>query len=182
MALILYVKYLIYHIVICFTSKKRIFQPRYPKQCSIAVLASLDHKDKIPIILESLQPLCRDGYHVELYGYGFQSEDAGLESGDAVVHVFDHKELSCFGRGHTLALKAFQTQTFDYLFHVDFCSNPLLDLLLIKNKALCRIGHFDQKRMHLLDVLVKMERKNGVDDIKRLTDQMVYYVNCATRQ
>ena len=182
MALILYVKYLIYRVVMYFTSGKRTFRPSYPRQCSIAVLASLDHKGKIPVILASLQPLCRDGYHIKLYGYSFRSEDAGLESGDAVIHIFDHKELSCFGRGRTLALKAFQTQTFDYLFHVDFCSNPLLDLLLIKNKALCRVGAFDRKRMHLLDVLVKMERKNGVDDIKRLTDQMVYYVNRATIQ
>lgn len=180
MALILYVKYLIYHIIIYFSSKKRTWQPRCHKQCSVAVLASLDHEGKIPIILDSLQPLRRDGYHVELYGYSFRSEDAGVESGDIDIHIFDHKELSCFGGGRTLALKALQAQTFDYLFHIDFCSNPLLDLLLIKNKARCRIGYFGQERMHLLDVLVKMERKNGVDDVKRLTEQMVYYVNRAT--
>lgn len=182
MALVLYIKYLICRIVGYFTSRRRNFQSSHPKQCSIAVLVSLDHKGKIPIILASLQPLCRDGHHIKLYGYSFRSEDTGLESGDAVIHIFDHKELSCFGRGRTLALKALQTQTFDYLLHMDFCSNPLLDLLLIKNKALCRVGAFDRKRMHLLDVLVKIERKNGIDDIKRLTDQMVYYVNRATIQ
>lgn len=72
-------------------------------------------------------------------------------------------------------LADFVNTAFDYLYHLDFTSDPILDYLLAKSLAKCRVGNFDLSRANLFEIMVKCEHMEDKHALEHLTDQMIYY-------
>ncbi len=99
-----------------------------------------------------------------------------LEKGvDTYFPSFTKQAISYLGKVVDGSLAEFINTPFDYLYHIDLVSNPILDYLLAKSKAKCRVGNFALNRSHLFEVMVKFEQKNDGYSIDSLTNQMLYY-------
>lgn len=105
----------------------------------------------------------------------------GVHQSSHLLYAFGHKAISIFGKVDSDRVKKFIETSFDYLFHVDLDSNPVLDYIVAKNKAKCRVGHFDPLRRNLFEVMVKVSRTRPIEDAKRLTSQILHYTGCMER-
>ena len=95
-----------------------------------------------------------------------------------LLYSFDHEAITSFGALNSDRVKKFIDTPFDYLFHVDLETNPILDFIVTKSQAKCRVGYFDSLRKNLFEVMVKVSCVNNIEDIKRLTNQMLHYTGC----
>ena len=61
------------------------------------------------------------------------------------------------------------------MYHVDLVSNPILDYVLAKCRAKCRVGSFDATRASLFEMMVKLESKADSHELDGLAGKMLYY-------
>lgn len=71
--------------------------------------------------------------------------------------------------------QAFVNTPFDYLFQVDLMGHPILNYLLAKSQAQCRIGYYDPTRTNLFEIMVMFERKDDKEVMTALVEQMIHY-------
>jgi hypothetical protein len=71
--------------------------------------------------------------------------------------------------------QAFVNTSFDYLFQVDVVGHPVLDYLLAKSQAKCRVGYYHTLRTSLFEIMVTLNKKTDGNEIDALTAQMVHY-------
>ena len=72
--------------------------------------------------------------------------------------------------------QAFVNTPFDYLFQVDLIGHPILNYLLAKSQAQCRIGYYDPTRINLFEIMVIFNQEDEKEEITALIEQMVHYV------
>lgn len=71
--------------------------------------------------------------------------------------------------------KAFVETSFDYLYQVDLEGCPVIDYLLAKSKAKCRVGYYTANRAGLFEMMVSLSKESGENDTKNLAAQMLHY-------
>jgi hypothetical protein len=69
----------------------------------------------------------------------------------------------------------FVNTPFDYLYQVDLQGHPMVDYLLAKSQAKCRVGYYDASRTGLFEMMVKFDKRTTGNDLDSLIAQMVHY-------
>jgi hypothetical protein len=69
----------------------------------------------------------------------------------------------------------FVNTPFDYLYQVDLQGHPMVDYLLAKSQAKCRVGYYDTSRTGLFEMMVKFDKRTTGNDLDSLIAQMVHY-------
>lgn len=64
--------------------------------------------------------------------------------------------ISLWGRARDAAVHRWLTTPFDYLYHVDAVSDPVLDYCLAACQAKCRVGLLDMCRVGLFEIMVAL--------------------------
>ena len=85
------------------------------------------------------------------------------------------RDIQLFGRIIYPQAKSFVNTPFDYLYQVDLEGQPVLDYLLAKSQAKCRVGHYTAARAALFEIMVSFEQQPGSSAIDALTAQMLHY-------
>ena len=90
------------------------------------------------------------------------------------VPTYTQDAVNLWGQARHKALAYFLSTPFDYLYHVDLVSNPILDYCLAVCRAQCRIGAFDMRRVSLFEIMVALssQKKNVYDS---LAETMLHY-------
>jgi len=94
---------------------------------------------------------------------------------DGAFPAFTQQGISLLGRFKDEQVVDFLNIPFDYLYHVDLWGNPILDYLLAKCKAKCRVGSFDTTRAGLFELMIKVNCQTGNHNLDELTAQMLHY-------
>ena len=72
---------------------------------------------------------------------------APLSTTEAEIPTITSRAIGLFGKiRHPLA-RTFVNTPFDYLYQVDWKGHPVLDYLLARSRAKCRVGHYTAERM-----------------------------------
>jgi hypothetical protein len=85
------------------------------------------------------------------------------------------RDLQLWGTITHAQAQDFVNTSFDYLYQVDLEGHPMLDYLLAKSQAKCRVGYYDPSRAGLFEMMVKFDRKTDGNDIDDLIVQMIHY-------
>jgi len=93
-----------------------------------------------------------------------------------------HRDLRLWGAITHPQAQAFVNTPFDYLYQVDLEGHPVLDYLLAKSHAKCRIGYYDTLRAGLFEMMVTFDKKTDGNEISNLTAQMVHYTQLLRAQ
>lgn len=117
--------------------------------------------DQIKATGRKLHTLCYITAKDKLYGGSYRS--------------FTQHDISIFGKFMNKQVADFLSTPFDYLYHVDLVSNPMLDYVLAKCSAKCRVGKFDATRASLFEIMVKLESKSDSYTLDGLVGKMLYY-------
>ena len=89
--------------------------------------------------------------------------------------TFTHQTIQIFGKIIDPTVNAFVNTPFDYLYCMDDTPPIVLDYLLAKCQAKCRIGPFNAHKTHLFDMMIKLNTPEQQRDIGYLTEQMWHY-------
>lgn len=69
----------------------------------------------------------------------------------------------------------FANTSFDYLYQVDLASHPVIDYLMARSKAKCRVGYYTASRAGLFEIMVSLAEKSEGAAITDLITQMLHY-------
>ncbi len=83
-------------------------------------------------------------------------------------------DLSLLGKINSSAADSFLSESFDYLFHLDFEVNEITAALLLKSQAQCRVGLHSDKAESLFELMIGINKSAGLE---HLIEQMLKYVN-----
>jgi hypothetical protein len=89
--------------------------------------------------------------------------------------IINHRDLQLWGTITHPQAQNFINTPFDYLYQVDLKGHPILDYLLAKSKAKCRVGYYSALRANLFEMMVTFDHKANGNEIDDLTAQMVHY-------
>ena len=92
---------------------------------------------------------------------------------DTENSVFSIDELTVFGKIQSTETLEFLDKKFEYLFHLDFELNEITEVLLIKSKALCRIGLHSDRLNNPFELMIGINKSAGLNN---LIEQMLKYV------
>ena len=148
----------------------------FSKARTIGVLYSYGSPEKHEILQRFIRNLKNLDKQIGVLCYTVAKDR--VHQGSNLLYSFDHEALTPLGRVHSDRIQKFIDTPFDYLFHIDLDSNPILDFIVAKSNAKCRIGYFDTGRKNLFEVMVKVNRVDTIEDIKKLTAQILHYTEC----
>src|SRR3569832_1344219 len=89
--------------------------------------------------------------------------------------IITYRDIQLWGSINPDQAKTFVNAPFDYLYQVDLESHPVLDYLLAKSRAKCRIGYYCTRRTALFEIMVSFDKSFETSEIDDLTTQMLYY-------
>ncbi|WP_243517904.1 MULTISPECIES: hypothetical protein [unclassified Candidatus Cardinium] len=143
---------------------------------TIGVLYSYETPAKHEVVQRFIRDLKNLDKQVSVLCY-----TTGKDRAHATSHLryaFGHHAITILGKIENNRIKKFVETPFDYLFHLDLSTNSVLDCIVAKHQAKCRVGHFEATRRNLFEVMVKVSRTTPIEDIKRLAKQMLHYTEC----
>lgn len=179
MSLYLAFKFLILRIVTRFLAKNLV-APRsnvgLKKAVNIGVLYSYEEPAKHEIMQRFIRDLKNLDKKVSILCYTTAKDRVHQSSN--LLYSFGHEAITALGKVESDRVKKFIDTPFDYLFHVDLNTNPIVDCIIAKNQAKCRVGHFDPIRKNLFEVMVKVSKTTPMEDVKKLSSQMLHYTGC----
>nr|WP_123663517.1 hypothetical protein [Candidatus Cardinium hertigii] len=146
------------------------------KAATIGVMYSYEAPAKHEIVQRFIRELKNLDKKVIVVCY--TTEKDRVYPSSSLLYAFGHEAITAFGKIKNDRIQKFIDVSFDYLFHVDMETNPVLDYIIAHNRAKCRVGHFDPMRRSLFEVMVKVRRTIPIEDMKRLTHQMLHYTGC----
>lgn len=123
----------------------------YEQAKSMGILCSYPDKKKSAVIGELIQKLSSDNKSIHtirlLDATTFLSADPSIS--------FSDQQIKLLGSWTNPIVPKFFEERFDYLLHLDEEVNPLVENILLKSKALCRIGLYNERNKHLFEMMIK---------------------------
>ena len=93
------------------------------------------------------------------------------------LSVFFEKDISMFGKVKSRAVEGFITKTYDFLWHLDLDCNSMIQYILSRTHARCRIGKADPESQQFYEMMIASE--NGIN-FKELCEQVLHYTKSIT--
>ncbi len=137
----------------------------------LGILYSHDHPHKYEAVLRFTDKAKRLGKQVA--GLCYVTEPA--QASNSAFPAVTHRDVKVWGTISHPQAKHFVNTPFDYLYHAELVSNPVLDYLLAKSQAKCRVGYFDPARAGLFEMMVTFDKKADSNEIDDLAAQMLHY-------
>jgi hypothetical protein len=138
---------------------------------SMGILYSADTPKKNEAVLHLAAQLKKMGKQVT----GLCYATAPIQATNLTFPTIIHRDIRLWGIITHPQAHAFVNTPFDYLFQVDLVGHPMLDYLLAKSQAKCRIGYYDTLRTNLFEMMVTLNKKPDGNEIDDLTAQMIHY-------
>ncbi len=138
----------------------------YKQAQSVGILFSVEDKQKHDAIKEFIKQLTQDGKMVKVLEFLPNKKD----NYEFMFDFFTVKDLSFWGVVNSPDADKFIETPFDYLFCVDNESNPMIQHILARSKAKCRIGRFASQDHSFFELMIE---QNGSP--KKLIESMYKY-------
>ncbi|XWN35342.1 MAG: hypothetical protein ROO73_00920 [Roseivirga sp.] len=139
---------------------------------SLGVLYTGDTPEKHDTVCRFVAALRKTGKEVAGLCYTPQNTPTPISD----FPILTPRDISLFGSIVPPLAATFVNTPFDYLFHVDWGGDPILDYLLAKSQARCRVGYFDTRRTPLFEMMVTINGEADKNGIEGLTTQMLHYI------
>jgi hypothetical protein len=95
----------------------------------------------------------------------------------AELPVFFDKDISLFGKIKSKTVEEFISKPYDFLWHLDLDRNTMIQYILSRTHARCRIGKADPESQQFYEMMIA---SNNGNDFKDLCDQVLHYTKSIT--
>ena len=120
----------------------------------------------------------------EIYHFFDQLEKAGKEVKVLIIKdkrqslnipeflLTDYQEVSQFGQWTNQEVVAFFNEPFDYLLHINLEESRMVDNILAKCKAHCRVGRYQESKKDYYELMISPTQ----DTLTKLIEQIYHYI------
>lgn len=143
----------------------------FQKAQKIGILYSADTLQKHNAVCQLATQLKKMGKQVS----GLCYVTAPIQATNIAFTTITHRDIQLWGTITHPQARAFIHTPFDYLYQVDLTAHPVLDYLLARSQAKCRVGYYDTVRTNLFEMMVSFDKQPDSHEINDLTAQMLYY-------
>lgn len=142
---------------------------KYSSSESIGILFSIDDRGKHDIVKSLIKRFEADGKSVEVLAFLPDKK----ENHEFLFDFFTKKDISFWGKYRSGHVTKFINNSFDYLLHIDFEDNEVINGILAQSKAKCRVGGVSTTQSKHYELTITPH----VNDFQRLTDEMYNYIS-----
>lgn len=86
--------------------------------------------------------------------------------------VFTDRDISLFGKVRSQILNEFLNKSFDFILHLDLRQNIMIQYILSRTRAKCRIGKTSMEFREFYEMMIQ---PSGENDYKDFCDQVMHY-------
>lgn len=142
----------------------------YKKALTVGILFSVEDRKKHDDIKALIHKLEHDGKKVQVLEYLPNKKD----NYEFMFDFFTLKDISFWGKIESEKTLKFSDTPFDYLFCIDTEPNPMLQYLLARSKAKCRVGKFHEGEESYFEFMISSDNnvKGLIDGIYKYTTQL----------
>ena len=137
---------------------------------NIGVLFCVEDKAKHQSINEFVNKLHKEGKNVHVLCY----LPKGKENYEFRFDFFSRSDLSFWGNFTSPLVDDFLAKEYDYLFSIDQKTHFLIDNIIARSKAKCRIGLYQERHIQNLEMMLSLE---DYKDIGKVLDQIYHYTS-----
>lgn len=137
----------------------------YKEAHEIGVLATLYNYEKQQMIRAFIEQLQADDKKVKVLCYDTRKEKTKIFGFD----TFTKRDISFGGKFSNSDVIDFIGMKFDFLFHVDFESDVIMNKILALSQAHCRIGRYSEDQTAFYELMIDAK------DMDELYDEMYRY-------
>jgi len=138
---------------------------------SVGILYSADNPQKHKVISHLARELKKMGKKVTALCYTTMP----IQEVANTFSTITHHDIQLWGAITHHKAQTFINTSFDYLFQADMIGHAVIDYLLARSKAKCRVGYYDTARTSLFEIMVSFDEQPDNNNIDTLTTQMVHY-------
>jgi hypothetical protein len=139
----------------------------YKKAMTTGVIFTVEDKQKHFAIKDFIKKLEADGKHVQVLEFLPEK----TENYEFKFDFFTEKDVTFWGNLNSENALQFADAPFDFLFYLDLEPNPMIENVLARSNAKCRVGrHFDGSEGYL-DLMV-----DSVSNTQALLESAYKYV------
>jgi len=138
---------------------------------NLGILYRADSPQKTEVIRYWATQLNKMGKQVA----GLCYTTSSIKSNHLDFPTISYHDIQLWGTITHPQAQAFVNTSFDYLYQVDLVGHPVLDYLLAKCRAKCRVGYYDPLRTTLFEIMVTLDKQTDGSEINALTAQMAHY-------
>ena len=138
----------------------------YKQALNVGLLFSVEDRKKHDAIKDFIKQLQQDGKKVTVLEYLPSKKD----NYEFLFDFFTIHDLSFWGKINSPGTDQFIETSFDYLFCIDMDANPLIQNVLARSKAKCRIGKFSTGDQAYFELMIE---QNG--SVNNLIENMYKY-------
>lgn len=139
----------------------------YADAKQIGILFTVVDKKKHAAIKNFIRQLENEGKKVTVLSYLGKDK----ENYEFRFDFFTENDISFWGNFNIGSVINFVEKKFDYLFHLDLEPNNMIENILARSKAKCRIGNYRNDKNDFYELMVRPEN----DDVNKLIEQMHHY-------
>lgn len=142
----------------------------YRQALSIGILFSVEDRKKHDAVKDFVKRLQLDGKKVTVLEYLPNKKD----NYEFLFDFFTINDLSFWGKINSADAEKFIDNPFDYLYCVDTATNPLIQNVLARSKARCRIGKFSKNDEAFFELMIEQNGSVGglIDSMYKYTSQL----------
>ena len=138
----------------------------YNEAHEIGVLATLHNYEKQQIIRTFIEQLQADDKKVKVLCYDTRKEKTKIFGFDC----FTKRDISFAGKFSNSDVIDFIGMKFDFLFHVDFESDVIMNKILALSQAHCRVGRYNEDQTAFYELMIDAKTMDELcDEMYRYT-------------
>lgn len=141
----------------------------YDTADEVGILFSFQKQEQYQALNDFVSHLRADGKKVSILSYADQDDSQFC---DFEYQRFTSKDITLSGKIRSREARDFADSRFDYLYCVNVDRAPVLEDLLRKSQAKCRMGRFFKSRRDCLDLMVDLKGRPEEDHLMK--DMMRY--------
>lgn len=147
------------------------FNVGYEQAQLIGLLYTHESSQKNKAILQFVKKVAATGKQVHTLCYIPTKSDVY----DGGFPAFTQRDISLFIESKNKQVRDFLNTPFDYLYYLDLAHHPVVDYLLAKCNAKCRVGKFDVMKADLFEVMIKLETQANSYELNRWIEIILHY-------
>lgn len=148
-------------------SKTSHYSVPYEKSLTAGIIFTVEDKQKHFAIKDFIKKLESDSKHVQVLEFLPEK----TENFEFRFDYFSEKDITFWGNINSPAALQFADAPFDFLFYLDLEPNPMIQHILARSKAKCRVGAFWEDGSSYLDFMV-----GSVSNTPALLDAAYRYI------
>ncbi|QCK15892.1 DUF6913 domain-containing protein [Mangrovivirga cuniculi] len=138
--------------------------PSFRSAKNIGVIFTMEGKEKFTAVKSFVKQLNEMQKNVEVLTFVPKTE----ENYEFKYDYFSENHLSFTGIIEAEEVKKFEKQPFDYLYLLDFSTNPFVKNVVLKSNAVSRVGFYTDENSQILDFMINVSDKNYPREFEEL--------------